>query len=56
MDPYSPAVEAKLTIEPDPAPSMPGSTARQATKAVSRLAEIMSAQSAWLGVGEGSTS
>ena len=46
MEPYSPAVEAKLTIEPDRGASMAGSTARQATSAVSRLAEIISVQSA----------
>src|ERR1700728_1851216 len=42
LEPYSPAVEAKLTIAPDRASTMAGSTARQATNAVSRLAEIIS--------------
>src|SRR5580692_10106169 len=46
MDPYSPAVEAKLTIDPARRASMPGSTARQATIAVSRLDEIIAVQSA----------
>src|SRR5580704_13166774 len=45
MEPYSPAVEAKLTIAPERTSSIAGSTARQATSAVSRLVEIISAQS-----------
>src|SRR5580692_909387 len=46
MDPYSPAVEAKVTIDPARRASMPGSTARQATITVSRLDEIIAVQSA----------
>src|SRR5580704_6074561 len=46
MDPYSPAVEAKVTIDPARRATMAGSTARQATIAVSRLDEIIAVQSA----------
>src|ERR1700735_4158224 len=52
MDPYSPAVEAKVTIDPARRVSMPGSTARQATIAVSRLDEIIAVQSAGEGPAE----
>ena len=48
MEPNSPAVEAKLTMVPERASSMAGSTHRQATRAVSKLAAIISDHSGGL--------
>ena len=46
MLPYSPAVEAKFTIEPLPRATIAGSTARQATNAVVAFARNIASSSA----------